>query len=445
MAPRPAGQYPTFSHLRKVAPRAVFVEKDVYDFPMASAEHVSRLHSLNARPFNHLGLWAYIAFGFVCLSMIAVFGYMVYTCYHSSKSVLAKKNLEAGNTEETKIDDDGILKIMTAAHTGIKGKNGIKVGNRISTVGEKVKTQARRTLLEMKSITGGPNRLGLTRSESERNIISASNGSQATISYTNESAYDLDSHYLSSPAIAHPTTCATSHLPFHLPPPPPSPTLAHKQHISRTRRGRAQSSPVSPSPSFFPAPVSPPVPPALIPGNVSPGNTSPKTLHPDAFSVAHKPEPINGDVKQNVEQAKTPEHKEVTHVVPTYDLHNIPFVQPLNPFMTPSTSTVMIWNDPKLSPVSGSIITSPHFPNFPTKNIKISPPVPSPTRAPASETSFMSGVINAALRRNETASSPKNKKLIKDLILPLKAARRHAGEAEQKPQQQNLNPFEQGC
>lgn len=39
---------------------------------------------LNALPFNHLGVWAYIAFGFIVIASFMVICYMVYSCCYSA-------------------------------------------------------------------------------------------------------------------------------------------------------------------------------------------------------------------------------------------------------------------------------------------------------------------------------------------------------------------------
>lgn len=41
--------------------------------------------TLQAAPFNRLGVWAYIAFGFIVLAVSTVISYMVYTCCYSAR------------------------------------------------------------------------------------------------------------------------------------------------------------------------------------------------------------------------------------------------------------------------------------------------------------------------------------------------------------------------
>lgn len=41
--------------------------------------------TLQAAPFNRLGVWAYIAFGFIVLAVSTVLSYMIYTCCYSAR------------------------------------------------------------------------------------------------------------------------------------------------------------------------------------------------------------------------------------------------------------------------------------------------------------------------------------------------------------------------
>ena len=41
--------------------------------------------TLQAAPFNRLGVWAYIAFGFIVLAVTTVLSYMIYTCCYSAR------------------------------------------------------------------------------------------------------------------------------------------------------------------------------------------------------------------------------------------------------------------------------------------------------------------------------------------------------------------------
>jgi len=143
----------------------VFIEQEAGFNP--SPDHVSRLHTLNARPFNNLGFWAYLAFAFVCLAMLTVFSYLIYSCYRSSKGIVAKRHLDTENAETTKIEDDGVLKIMPANYTGKRSRNALKVGERVGAVGEKMRVHVGKTFLEMKGFKSGGNIHRRQESESE--------------------------------------------------------------------------------------------------------------------------------------------------------------------------------------------------------------------------------------------------------------------------------------
>ncbi|KDR74374.1 hypothetical protein GALMADRAFT_581147 [Galerina marginata CBS 339.88] len=190
----------------------------------------------------------------------------------------------------------------------------------------------------------------------------------------------MDNHGLASPPLALTTDRAPPYIPFHLPPPPPSPTPAHKQHVERQYRGQAQQSPVSPSPSFslacFPSPTTPRLKPAIYSDGASwSGRTA-----------------IGSDNSSSSKGRNKREFSEETEPPVEFDANNIRFVPPLNPFMTPSAA--LIWNDPKLSPIHGSIITTPK------SNVSDTPL--------AAETSFAKA-ISAALKTPPSSVSPRKR------------------------------------
>jgi hypothetical protein len=137
----------------------------------------------------------------------------------------------------------------------------------------------------------------------------------SSISTTNAGSFDLEYNYLSSPPLVHTKEGSTTYIPFHLPPPPPSPTPGYKRQMERRNHG--QCSPASPSPSIRSVLSPPPIPDRLS----APCRESDNKL-PDVLE---------------------------------FDSNNIQYAPPLNPFMTPPTG--LLWNDPKLSPIQGSIIT----------------------------------------------------------------------------------------
>jgi hypothetical protein len=137
----------------------------------------------------------------------------------------------------------------------------------------------------------------------------------SSLSTTNAGSFDLEYNYLSSPPLAHAKEGSTTYISFHLPPPPPSPTMGNKQQMERKMYRGQQCSPASPSPSTRSILSPPPITVRLGAPRKESDNQLPGGLESDS--------------------------------------NNIQYASPLNPFMTP---TGLLWNDPKLSPIHGSII-----------------------------------------------------------------------------------------
>ena len=135
----------------------------------------------------------------------------------------------------------------------------------------------------------------------------------SSLSTTNAGSFDLEYNYLSSPPLAHAKEGSATCIPFHLPPPPPSPTMGYKQRMER-QMYRGQCSPASPSPSIR--------------------------------SILSPP--------QITDRLSAP-RRESDNKLSEFYSNDIQYASPLNPFMTPPTG--FLWNDPKLSPIHGSIIT----------------------------------------------------------------------------------------
>ncbi|KIM42771.1 hypothetical protein M413DRAFT_26767 [Hebeloma cylindrosporum] len=182
----------------------------------------------------------------------------------------------------------------------------VRIGDKVVDVGEKVKLggiRVGRAVRDLKGLGFGHDR---KQSESETKMIRlprpTASKTASSLSTTKAGSFDLDYNYVSSPPLVHakegPATC----IPFHLPPPPPSPTPRYKRQMER-QMSRGQYSPASPSPS--------------------------------ARSILSPP-------RRNSNEE--------------FDSNDIQFAPALNPFMTPPTG--LLWNDPKLSPIHGSIITS---------------------------------------------------------------------------------------
>ncbi|KAF8185120.1 hypothetical protein BJ912DRAFT_973606 [Pholiota molesta] len=182
-------------------------------------------------------------------------------------------------------------------------------------------------------------KLGLNSksSESEENIVQY----HASVSHnspysTPEHSFEVENQYPMSPPLAHTNERSAAYIPFHLPPPPSSPTLAYKEFLESQKqfyRGKQLShSPVSPSPSPFP-------------------DRSP----PNLFK-AGIPSPFQKPSKDHRRSKVATANKGATQPTSAFDSNNIRFASPLNPFMTPTT--IFRWNDPKLSPVAGAFVTS---------------------------------------------------------------------------------------
>jgi len=148
----------------------------------------------------------------------------------------------------------------------------------------------------------------------------AASRTASSLSTTNTGSLDLEYNYLSSPPLAHAKEGSATCTPFHLPPPPPSPTTGYKQRMER-QMYRGQCSPASPSPSTRSILSPPPI-------------------------TARLSVPRSGGRPTRESDNKLPDGLES-------DSNNIQYA--LNPFMTPPTG--FLWNDPKLSPIHGSIIT----------------------------------------------------------------------------------------
>lgn len=174
------------------------------------------------------------------------------------------------------------------------------------------------------------------------NMFSRPSNSLSSMPDVNDTSFESDTHYLTSPPLAHTSDKSATHIPFHLPPPPPSPTPAHKEHLEKQYRGRAHHSPVSPSPSFsFMTPL-----PQITPRNTE-FSAEGRSKHSGSGKTTTE---SNRSARKPNDQG----FEEWDHTV-QIDTNNIRFAPPLSPFMAPPNS--QLWNDPKLSPVQGSVIS----------------------------------------------------------------------------------------
>ncbi|KAF9475182.1 hypothetical protein BDN70DRAFT_924140 [Pholiota conissans] len=284
---------------------------------------------LHAKPFNQLSIWTYIALAFIVLAVSTVIGYMTYTCCYSAKlrsygtDNRASRRIGAVRLNSTK---PSIIHWARAGkyHFGEeKGKTAAGDAKRNALEGDigSESPWVKKTIVEMRRLAIPHRR---TQSESEEAISPCSlNVSDNSFGvHAADHPFDADNHCLSSLPLAHTTERAATYVPFHLPPPPSSPTPTHKEFLERQKlqyyRGKETSSysPVSPSPALFHGPS-----PDL------------STLNP--FS--------------------TPQIslKNQSHGKSAQDVH---FISLINPFATPSTRIRR--DDPKLSPIAGAFITN---------------------------------------------------------------------------------------
>ncbi|CAA7268989.1 unnamed protein product [Cyclocybe aegerita] len=291
--------------------------------------HSDHAINLPARPFTHLGVWAYIAFAFMLLAVTTILAYMIYSCCHTAKGRAAACESKAvGPDGRGWVDLPGTrMKSKATISDFDSGKTVVGSDGDMSSEKVRSRRKAVMNIVEMKglAVSFGHRR---RESESSHQMIQMSQPNISQTSLTaNGDSFELEYPSLTALPLAHTTDRAATYIPFHLPPPPPSPTPAHKQHVERYR-GSIQLSPVSPSPSYMTGDTSPP--PLAPRSNISAGRSRANT------------------------QTSPRDHREEEPPV-EFDSHNIRFAPPLNPFMTQSAA--MLWNDPKLSPINGSIIT----------------------------------------------------------------------------------------
>jgi hypothetical protein len=319
--------------------------------------------ALNATPFNRLSVWAYIAFAFVVLAVSTIVGYMSYNCCHS-----ARRQYYGTETRTTRRMGD--LRLNSAKRNSnhwIRGgryKFGEEKGESVAEDGKRRDVKEKDALKEFRigRTVWEAKKLGLNSKSSEsvvglslsfilcfillslticidvqENIVqyhaSVSHNSQYS---TPKHSFEVENQYPTSPPLAHTNERSAAYIPFHLPPPPSSPTPAYKEFLESQKqfyRGKQLShSPVSPSPSPFP------------------DRSPPNLFKASILSPFQKPS------KDHSRSKVATANKGATQPTSAFDSNNIRFASPLNPFMTPTT--IFRWNDPKLSPVAGSFITS---------------------------------------------------------------------------------------
>ncbi|KAH9483130.1 hypothetical protein JR316_0005232 [Psilocybe cubensis] len=311
--------------------RTVLTAPDNATLPSDPASHKPPLHILHARPFNHLSVWAYLAFAFIVLATTTVISYAIYSCYHSSRKKMeagmALPVIPVGQNRVTWADletSDTLVKVEHTAGVGEKANLGSVLDSKIG--------------LDMARNRGGHKRID---SDSEVNMFSRPSNS-SSMPNVNDMSFESDTQYLTSPPLAHTSDKSATYIPFHLPPPPPSPTPAHKENLERQYRGRVHQSPVSPSPSFSFTTSLPQITP----------------INPQLSADDRSRQPWNSTALTGSSRSTRQLHNtgfEEWDDTSQFDTNNNRFVPHLNPFMAPPSA--QLWNDPKLSPVQGSMIS----------------------------------------------------------------------------------------
>lgn len=161
-------------------------------------------------------------------------------------------------------------------------------------------------------------------------MIQGATPSNSQVSLPHEDSFDLErAGSFTFPPLAHMSDRAAPYLSF-LYPAPRSPMATHEHHVGQFRTGLVRPSSASPVQEL----------------------SSSKTME--------------STVRKGPEVRQTDEGQacggKAQHPTVQFDSNNIRFVAPLNPFMT--QSAIKIWNEPKLSPIHGSIIN----PTSPPKN-----------------------------------------------------------------------------
>ncbi|KAF8164812.1 hypothetical protein B0H34DRAFT_670819 [Crassisporium funariophilum] len=368
-------------------------------------------HTLQARPFAHLSIFAYIAFGFVVLVVLAILSYLVYSCYHSAemlgdarrwkrmpvekgtwagpgagaggkgaevfdeKAGVGKKEAEADaeGDEGDSLEGDESMGAEKNGGGGLEREGGVEV---IEPKDAVVPVPARRGL----SIIGrgGPTKLkGLgfyirkksaELQNSQRKSMLARNTSQTSTpdsdsypptqsSSPSNSLETVPAPSITSPPVAHISAQSATYIgAFHLshpPDTPPSPDPSDSQGNADARYRKATVTPPSPSPLKFRANDLTffPSPPKSGSGAASPkGNGASNGL-----LSAQRQSPVRDN------------HGRSTIALAEYDASGVLAGEQEASIPTSNSARAraeMLWNDPKLSPVQDAFIRIP--PAMPT-------------------------------------------------------------------------------
>jgi len=251
---------------------------------------------LERRPFNHLGVWSYLAIGCIVLTISTVTAYCIYSCcYKARKNALQQR-------------------VRTAASRTAKAVHQVDSGRpRRDKIGPESKDYKDASERGRQNDTGDIERkafgfgFGHRKKESESKVRHLHSNCASLL--RNPQHRMLDAF---------------------------GPTAASRPSLAR---GHDPSFDLESAASFNSPPLA----------HISDRSTSYFNLPPDVSSRSRGPSPATYDRGEGsrVQPAGLPSVK--------FDSNNIRFVPPLHPFMT--KSTVKLWNEPKLSPIRGSIIT----------------------------------------------------------------------------------------
>ncbi|KJA18219.1 hypothetical protein HYPSUDRAFT_967396 [Hypholoma sublateritium FD-334 SS-4] len=298
---------------------------------MRSANDTGPHTTLQAAPFNRLGVWAYIAFGFIVLAVSTVLSYMIYTCCYSAR----QRQYYGNNTRAAR--RIGAVKIHSIdRHNAIISRNQDyqldKPCPRALTRFSRVDIAQGNTKLN-----SCHRNLGLSENPPDVLDLKPPQSKKSFSLNAHDHFSEGEGQWLSSPPLAHTSDKAAPYIPFHLPPPPSSPTPAHKEIVERQRKRGSMGylSPGSPSPSYL--------------SNESP----PSITNQSILGVSRRR-------SRSMSRGLADIDPESTNMLPKpageFDSNNIRFVSPRNPFgITPSND---LWNDPKLSPIGGAVIST---------------------------------------------------------------------------------------
>ncbi|KAF9530992.1 hypothetical protein CPB83DRAFT_148531 [Crepidotus variabilis] len=274
---------------------------------------------LPARSINHLSIWAYLAIGGVIFCASVITGYLVYSCYYSAKK-------RQPSTEEA-VDDmrlRDVLKSSTAKS---------RLGDLEKSRTEKVSRSTDTETGELQLVKPGV-RSGGTQSESKRKTMGTSRISVTNATSARESDIAFESHH-------HPPTPRTTH------------SSAHPQSYPEMVPSDEPTTPLNLSFPDKPFPIS---------GTYTDATSSSR----NSRRTGEKYDDLSdGPSSWRTGAAASPHKRSLCSTASTrFDSNNIRFIPPLNPHES-DPLTAKLYNEPKLSPIHGSLI-GPQSPSTPS-------------------------------------------------------------------------------